>query len=67
MTGFQSDLLTAGVRIIVTQSHVTSDTRSSHFSACDIEKAGNGAYRDEPGYLRHTNIEQLSIKFLLET
>ena len=39
---FQSGLLTAGLRVIMIQSHVTSDTRPSHFSGCNIEKLGMG-------------------------
>ena len=37
---FWTDLLTAGLRIIMMQTHVTSDTRPSRFSACNTEKLG---------------------------
>ena len=39
---FQSDLLTTSLCVIVTQSHVTFDTRPSCFSACNIEVLGMG-------------------------
>ena len=43
---FRRDLLTAGLRVIVMQSHVTSEvliaTRPSRFSTCNIEKLGMG-------------------------
>ena len=42
---FRSDLLTTGLHIIATQNHVTSDTRPSHSSACNIEKPGMGMGR----------------------
>ena len=37
---FRRDLLTTGLRVILTQSHVTSDTRLSRFLVCNIEKLG---------------------------
>ena len=39
---FQSGLLTASLWVIVTPSHVTSDTRPSCFLTCTIEKLGMG-------------------------
>ena len=42
MVGFQSGLMTTGLCVIVTQSHVTCDTRPSRISACNIEKLGMG-------------------------
>ena len=42
MLAFRSDLLIVGLRVIVMQSHLISDTRPSHFSACNIEELGMG-------------------------
>ena len=47
---FKATFLTAGLCVIMTQSHVTSDTRPSHFSVCNIENwewPGNEATRND--------------------